>query len=165
MISTAPTSADAERSAVVAAPESPDLPLADGSLLNNTRQQLILQMLLRGASPAGACGQLDIPLADFVATWTTDDDFRDSVRRAQDARSQNVAAALYRSAMEGSVTAQTFYLRHLPPPEWHDPNPHNDDDTDESQLTDDEIIERCRARRIPLPTEDLDGGEPPVDAP
>ena len=50
--------------------------------------------------------------------WLADPDFQSRLTRSQQTLSQNVAAALYRSAMEGSVAAQTFYLRHLPPPEW-----------------------------------------------
>lgn len=44
--------------------------------------------------------------------------FRKRMDRVPDLLSQNVAASLYQAAMKGSVTAQTFYLKNLPPPEW-----------------------------------------------
>ena len=44
--------------------------------------------------------------------------FRTRATVVSDVLSQNVAAQLYQTAMKGSVTAQTFYLRNQPPPEW-----------------------------------------------
>ena len=46
--------------------------------------------------------------------------FRTRAVGVSDVLSQNVAAQLYQTAMKGSVTAQTFYLRNQPPPEWPD---------------------------------------------
>ena len=115
----------------------------------------LLSLLLRGASPASACAQLGLTLAQFDA-WLADPDFQARLSRSQYTLSQNVAAALYRSAMEGSVAAQTFYLRHLPPPEWPQPEP-ADSATPSTleQLTDDELLERFRARCAPHATEPL----------
>ncbi|WP_417848903.1 hypothetical protein [Thalassoglobus sp.] len=75
-----------------------------------------MTLLSRGASPAAACSQLGILLADVIWTMEHDSGFQSMMNRVQELLSQNVAAALYRSAMEGSVTAQQNYLKAYPPP-------------------------------------------------
>ncbi len=77
-----------------------------------------LQLLARGASPAAACMQLNLPVMSVLNQITTDETFRSRLDQIHNVLSQNVAAALYRSAMEGSVSAQTFFLKNCPPPEW-----------------------------------------------
>ena len=107
------------------------------------QQQAYLQFLAKGASPAGACTQLGISLASVAVTIDADDGFRMLLSRVNELLSQNVAAALYRSAMEGSVSAQTFYLKNRPPPEWPEAVPHHDADPLDD-LTDDELIIQFR---------------------
>jgi hypothetical protein len=120
-----------------------------------------VHLLFRGASPAAACAQLEVTLDDFMHTWTHDDAFRERVSQTQTARSQNVAAALYRTAMEGSVTAQTFYLRRLPPPEWPQSSAAPSDLSPLNHLSDAELLERSRARRLDPTPESVDGDSPP----
>lgn len=81
-------------------------------------QDEYLHLLARGASPAAACLQLNLPVTLVLNHINTDAGFRDRLDQIHDVLSQNVAAALYRSAMEGSVSAQTFFLKNCPPPEW-----------------------------------------------
>lgn len=129
-----------------------------------TQRELLLGLLLRGASPAAACAQLGLSADDFHL-WLADDFFREQLERSQHLLSRNVAAALYRSAMEGSVSAQTFYLKHLPPPEWPStadtPVPADNLDT----LPDDELLDRCRSLGLDLPPSPVGGDGPPADAP
>lgn len=117
-------------------------------------QAQTLAWLLRGASPSAACAQAGVASEVFTA-WLTDPGFRRRLEESQHLLSRNVAAALYRSAMEGNVTAQSFYLKQLPPPEWpsaastnaaHDPFAH---------LTDEELLERCRAHGIDVAVADV----------
>ncbi len=122
-----------------------------------------MRLLLRGASPAAACAQLGIAPQEFL-TWLDDPEFRRRIAQSQDILSQNVAAALYRSAMEGSVSAQTFYLRHLPPPEWSLVASAQKAGEPLNQLSDDELIDFCRARGIDLPISPVEGGDPAADA-
>ncbi len=124
----------------------------------------MLNLLIRGASPALACAQLGLSLDDFH-TWLADESFRQQLEQSQQTLSRNVAAALYRSAMEGSVSAQTFYLKHLPPPEWPLTEPAETPDNPLHQLSDDELLERCRAHGIDLPAPTVEPGCPETDAP
>lgn len=112
-------------------------------------QAQYLQLLARGASPAAACMQLNLPVMSVLNQITTDATFRARLDQIHDVLSQNVAAALYRSAMEGSVSAQTFFLKNCPPPEWpgNEPVPAAmNDGLDE--LTDDELAQLCRDENI-----------------
>ncbi|HWL08701.1 MAG TPA: hypothetical protein VNQ76_09860 [Planctomicrobium sp.] len=113
------------------------------TLLTNEQQTEYRKLLAKGASPAGACQQLGFDLSMVAATMEQNDQFRAILTRVQELLSQNVAAALYRSAMEGSVSAQTFYLKNRPPPEW----PTQDEETTSASLeslTDDELITQFR---------------------
>lgn len=104
-----------------------------------TQRAAYLMLLSRGASPAAACGQLNLSLVRVAEFIEQHADFRQLLARVNELLSQNVAAALYRSAMEGSVSAQTFYLKNRPPPEW----PEQADDPLSkplNELTDDELI-------------------------
>jgi len=87
--------------------------------LSPADQTAYLDLLVHGASPLAACRQLNISLASIAATVAECPAFLDRIRGAGDVLSQNVAAALYRAAMQGNVTAQKFFLQHRPPPEWH----------------------------------------------
>ncbi|VAX41666.1 hypothetical protein MNBD_PLANCTO02-3034 [hydrothermal vent metagenome] len=78
------------------------------------------------------------------------------MEQVTDVLSQNVAAALYREAMEGNVSAQVFWLKTLPPPGWQrsteDPIPRTFDETLE-QLTDEELFELARSMGVHQPPE------------
>lgn len=124
---------------------------------------MLLRLLLRGASPLAACAQLGVEPETFL-DWLQGSRFRARLIRALHLLSQNVAAALYRKAMEGSVAAQTFYLRHLPPPEWPQPAA-SDDASPLQQLSDDELADLCRAHGIDLSLASVDGGGAAADAP
>ncbi|MCA8996786.1 MAG: hypothetical protein KDA80_07370 [Planctomycetaceae bacterium] len=89
-----------------------------------------------------ACHQIDVPLTAVARTIEQDEGFRALLDRLQELLSQNVAAALYRSAMEGSVSAQQFYLKNRPPPEWPQLTP--DDSPAMNDLTDDELLNEVR---------------------
>ena len=86
--------------------------------LSRTNQTAYLHLLTRGASPAAACQQLGCSIHAVLRAIQEDDEFAKRIDQANRLLSQNVAAALYRSAMQGSVSAQTFYLKHRPPPDW-----------------------------------------------
>lgn len=103
-------------------------------------QDEYLHLLSRGASPAAACLQLNLPVTVVPNHINTNANFRDRLDQIHDVLSQNVAAALYRSAMEGSVSAQTFFLKNCPPPEWPavgSPGPTPNDGLDD--LSDEEL--------------------------
>lgn len=112
-------------------------------VLTKQEQMTYLQLLSRGASPAAACLQLGFGLPVVATTIEQDQAFQSLLARVNELLSQNVAAALYRSAMEGSVSAQTFYLKNRPPPEWPTLNS-NDSPTAIEELTDDELIVQFR---------------------
>ncbi|WP_437206740.1 hypothetical protein [Planctomicrobium sp. SH664] len=111
--------------------------------LSREQQSQYLQLLARGASPAAACLQLGISPLSVTSLTEDDDSFRSSLAGIQRLMSENVAAALYRAAMEGSVAAQTFYLKNQPPPEW--PAAECDAATPGiDELTDDELIAKIK---------------------
>ncbi|WP_437185714.1 hypothetical protein SH668x_002829 [Planctomicrobium sp. SH668] len=111
------------------------------------RQSSYLHLLTRGASPAVACQQLGLSLVTVAQSLEANSQFRGLWERVNELLSQNVAAALYRSAMEGSVSAQTFYLKNKPPPEW--PSESHSPTTLADEITDDELIEQFR-KEAPL---------------
>ncbi len=128
-------------------------------MLTPEQQQEYRKLLANGGSPAGACLKMGIDLSDVAVTMERSELFCRELARVQELLSQNVAAALYRSAMEGSVSAQTFYLKNRPPPEWPDPS----DDNSAAligNLTDDELITQFR-QEAPAFLARLATGDPP----
>ncbi len=114
------------------------------TLLNEEFQYSYITLLSRGASPAVACSQLEILLADVIWTMEHEAGFQSMVIRVQELLSQNVAAALYRSAMEGSVSAQQNYLKAYPPPGC-DATSDGPDAFSEIELSHEEIVTQLRA--------------------
>ena len=90
----------------------------DTPQLTRTQQTEYLRLLTLGASPAAACQKVGVSITAVLVTMDQSAAFRKRMDRVPDLLSQNVAASLYQAAMKGSVTAQTFYLKNLPPPEW-----------------------------------------------
>ena len=129
----------------------------DVSMLTTQQQQLALQLLLRGASPAGACQQLGISVFSFIRTCHEEDGFRRHVDQIYHVLSQNVLSALYRVAMEGNVSAQTFWLKNRPPPGWQsecsEPDGPQTFDDFFDQLSDHELLELARTMGVDLPPE------------
>ena len=145
------------------APSSLLLPRSEEPvLLSPAQQQLYLHVLTLGASPSSACGKVGITPLDVLRTIDGDAKFREQIDQVTVLLSQNVAAALYRSAMEGSVSAQTFFLKNKPPPDWQA--------EDEPELTadrlkglsDEELLNRCRASGIDVPIETSAGADSPI---
>ncbi|MEZ6049564.1 MAG: hypothetical protein R3C11_29090 [Planctomycetaceae bacterium] len=120
-------------------------------------QQKLLQLVQHGASPMGACQKLDLSTGSFLRTFTEEERFRDEYYAVMTLLSQNVLMALYRQALEGNVSAQTNWLKAMPPPGWdgvpaieHVPLFSFDETLD--GLTDDELINLARAMEIEVPT-------------
>jgi hypothetical protein len=125
----------------------------------------VLALLLRGASPAGACQQLGLGVEALGQTVEQDEAFRRRAGEVAGVLSGNVMAVLYRGAMEGSVSAQQAWLKLFPPPPWqrgprddeaNAPAPATFDETFQ-KLSDVELIELARAMGVELP------GEPEAD--
>lgn len=114
------------------------------TLLNEELQYSYITLLSRGASPAVACSQLDILLADVIWTMEHEAGFQSMVIRVQEMLSQNVAAALYRSAMEGSVSAQQNYLKAYPPPSCG-ATPDDIDAFSDAEISHEEIVTQLRS--------------------
>lgn len=140
-----------------------------GRVLRPEKRTELLALLERGVSRSAACRKLGIAYASYLLTREQDPDFDRDVEIALSAIDQNVAMALYKSAMEGSVTAQTFWLKSRRPEGWdspREPRQHNrtrsqpspetpQPVTDEelANLSDRELIERARAEGVELPPE------------
>ena len=101
-------------------PDAPCLLPTTDEVVTLTRKQQdeYLTLLTKGASPAAACQKLGVSITAVLVTLEQSTKFRTRAIGVSDVLSQNVAAQLYQTAMKGSVTAQTFYLRNQPPPEW-----------------------------------------------
>ncbi|QDU41085.1 hypothetical protein Mal4_54500 [Maioricimonas rarisocia] len=123
----------------------------EANCLSDPEQEGYLQLMLRGASPAAACLQLELPVGNVLRTMEQQPEFRERLRQVRELLSQNVAAALYRAAMEGSVSAQSFYLKNQPPPEW--PQPDEADSDIDDAMSNDELLDRCRAAGLAVPPE------------
>ncbi len=113
-------SSNAGRANVPVLPDAPCLLLTTDEVSTLTRKQQdeYLTLLTKGASSAAACQKLGISITALLVTMEQFPKFRTRTTAVSDVLSQNVAAQLYQTAMKGSVTAQTFYLRNQPPPEW-----------------------------------------------
>ncbi len=129
---------------------------SDGVDLTPTQQAEILAWLYRGASPAGACGQVGVSVDRFLKAVAEDEAFRHRVRSTTGVLSGNVMAVLYRTAMEGSVSAQQAFLKLFPPPVFEEPE--QDVETEPvtfdellGDLTDAELVELARAVGVDLP--------------
>lgn len=77
-----------------------------------------MHLLGRGAPPALIAQQLHLSVLQIADALRSNTDFAERWRATQDLLSQNVVSALYRAAMDGNVSAQTFYLKSRPPPDW-----------------------------------------------
>lgn len=109
-----------------------DVPLhaASEATLTADQQEKYLQLIVKGASPAIACQEIGVPVAAVLNTLERDRVFPRQMAQVHVLLSQNVLAALYRSALKGSVPAQTLWLKNLPPPEWAAPEPADDESPD-----------------------------------
>lgn len=150
--------------------ESATLPTADILTLDSETRPLspqekrqYLRYLSQGASPAAACLKLGITTADLAFSLDLDRRFLQQSNQVKELLSQNVAAALYRSAMEGSVSAQTFFLKNCPPPDWPEDQAHPSAKPLE-ELSDEELIKKFRETApellARLSTENSDSPDP-----
>ena len=95
----------------------------DVAPLSEEDRQRLLGLLLKGASPAAACGPLGLDVWQVCQAVDCDPAFRSALRQVRDLLTQNVAAAVYRAAMEGTPAAQALWLRTFAPADWADPLP------------------------------------------
>lgn len=140
-----------------------------GKLLKPEEQTELLALLERGVSRSAACRKLGVSYDSYQRTCEEDPEFAREVGTALLGIDQNVEMALYKSAMEGSVTAQTFWLKSRRPEGWQPPRePRQDNrtrshtspetpqpvsDEELENLSDRELIERARAEGVELPPE------------
>ena len=123
------------------------------SPFSSEQQQEYLDLLLRGASPAAACQQLEIDLFAVVELLADDDEFRLKTDAVYDALSQNVAARLYQEAMKGSVPAMSQWLKNRPPPEWPDHASASLSNSPLEVISDEELIRLARLENLAIPPE------------
>ncbi len=146
---------------LIIAKGDPDVP---NDCFTADEQNAFLELLSRGASPALACKQIGRPLAAFFHTAEQDDAFRQRLETVETSLAQNIATALYKAAMEGNVTAQTFWLRNNPPPGWNQGDSKvTNDDLEKLSLA--ELIALAEAHGVAVPLEveprtESPGGEP-----
>ncbi len=120
---------------------------------SSEQQREYLDLLLRGASPAAACQQLELDLFAVVELLADDDEFRMKTDAVYDALSQNVAARLYQEAMKGSVPAMSQWLKNRPPPEWPDHAAASISNSPLEVISDEELIRLARLENLAIPTE------------
>ncbi|MEX0703821.1 MAG: hypothetical protein WD069_17110 [Planctomycetales bacterium] len=134
----------------------PAVPALFPAHLTAAQQAALLAALLNGASRTGACRKLGVSLSAVAETAEANSAFRAMLREVQDALSHNVATALYRQALKGSIPAQTAYLKFRPPAEWRDdPSTSGPATFDEiyDSLDSREIRQLCRAMAVVLSPE------------
>jgi hypothetical protein len=123
---------------------------AAARLLDAAEQDTFLQWLTCGAAPLSACQKLGLSVTSFTKTSTADMEFAERVQQVQSALSQSVAARLYRTAIEGNVSAQRYYLQLRPPPEWKQAPVAG---VDLEELEPDELADEYRAAGLDVPIE------------
>ena len=143
----AATRRDPEKIAALTAYPVEDL---DAPLLDAHQQNEVVKRVTYGSSPLAACHQLGVSITSFQKTSETDAAFAERLQAAQRALSQNVAARMYQTAMDGNVSAQKCYLEFRPPPEWDATS--NDAPGDE-ELDPHGLAEAYRAAGLAVPAE------------
>jgi hypothetical protein len=112
----------------------------------------LIEWVLKGASPAGACQQLGVPIEQFWQTVQHQPAFARRLQQAFDTLSLNVLAVLYQAAMKGQTSAQQFWLRHRPIPFWSSGPASEEVAADDfERLTDAELLECARQAGVALP--------------
>jgi|GEM_PF-5841035 len=112
----------------------------DPTILDDREQSLFLDLFARGASPQATCQKLGIAVEALLRTFQRDPTFQARRDQIEQLLSQNVAAALYRAAMEGNVSAQTYWLKSNPPQHWReDRNELPEKFQDLEKLSDDDL--------------------------
>lgn len=106
--------------------------MSDVNPLTTEQQAAFLALLARGASPLVACREVSVSYQSYLLTLRSDEGFSAEVQDVHELLVRNVSAALYKAALEGKVSAQTFYLRHFDKPTLDD----GDDDLDDMPIDD-----------------------------
>jgi hypothetical protein len=119
--------------------------------------ELLLALFYRGASPAQACHELGLDIRVFWNTIHADAAFHAAARLAVESLSHNVVAALYKSAIGGSVSAQQFWLKQRPASLWLPPVEDREAD-DLSHLDDAELAQALAETRGDLAAAEEPGG-------
>jgi hypothetical protein len=125
------------------------VPSKSATVLDADQQDRVMQWLTRGGSPMVACQRLDVSITSFLKTLQADAEFAERIRQVQTALSQNVAACLYRAALEGNVAAQRHYLQLNPPPDWKPAAP----EAGLEELEPHELADEYRAAGLDVPAE------------
>ena len=133
-------------------PETEQIPRSTARM-SPALQREFLELMVKGASPHGACGKLEVSLASFWNTLEHDAQFAAELQRVWDTLSFNVVSALYRAAMEGNGSAQQFWLKHRPPPRWAVPDQDQVPADELEALTDAELLDRARTEAPDLAAE------------
>lgn len=123
---------------------------AEAPRLSAAQQDTCLRLMFLGASPPMACASLKVSITSFQRTVDEDGEFAVRVQQTLGSLSQNVAARLYRTAMDGNVSAQRCYLQMRPPPEWTECAPAA---ADLEELEPDELADEYRAAGLDVPAE------------
>ncbi len=123
--------------------------------LSPADQQLVLEWMLKGAGPGQACLQLGVTVEQFWDTLQDEPAFAAALQKLFDTLSQNVLAALYQSAMKGNASAQQFWLKQRPATHWTTVVPDDGEDAANplSRLSDDQLVDECRAAGLDLPAD------------
>ncbi len=129
--------------------------------LNKDEQKIILETMYRGGSPAWVCKDLDLNYSRYLETLNSDEVFRQRISDAKTALSENIAFLLFRTAMEGNVTAQTNYLKLFPPAKWNSNSSVRESDPESEEwiekLTDKELFHLAKEMDIHVPEEFMEG--------
>jgi hypothetical protein len=107
-------------------------------------------------------------LSLYLRTYESDPEFRSASDAIPPILHRNVAAALYRAALEGNVSAQTAWLRMWRPVGWDPPAANERPDPRGpallDDLSDDELRQLARVLDVPLPAEPPPGPADPLGA-
>ncbi len=119
-------------------------------------QSRFIELLLRGASPFGACQQMGISYIEFLKAERENATFHKACEDVHVALTRNVLAAVYRAAMEGNTTAQSLWLKACGPVDSTS-TARGQDSYELEQLfdhvTDDELVQLAHALDVGLPDE------------
>ncbi len=129
--------------------------------LNWNEKKIILETMYRGGSPAWVCKDLGVDFSRYLKSLDEDEIFCQSIENAKVALSENIAFQLFKTAMEGNVTAQTNFLKLFPPLSWSPGNQKGGSisGSDEwiDKMSDKELFQLAKEMDIHVPEEFIDG--------
>lgn len=89
---------------------------------NKLKKQTIIQSIASAANVTAACEAVECSREAYYKWYHTDKKFKKAIDAAKASRVQAVEGALFKSALDGNITAQIFFLCNRARDKWESIN-------------------------------------------